>query len=97
MGGISRDWHPLGFSQMGIKKDPCGVPVKTYCEFEDWKKAGAQFKSNFGARVFLIRNLEIAKISGRILIDFNKPAEQPSGHWDSVKFTALSEAIPETG
>jgi hypothetical protein len=76
IGGISRDWHPLGFSQMGIKKDPCGVPVKTYCEFEDWKKAGAQFKSNFGARVFLIRNLEIAKIPGRILIDFNKPAEQ---------------------
>ncbi|MCP3478026.1 hypothetical protein NLM33_49160 (plasmid) [Bradyrhizobium sp. CCGUVB1N3] len=76
IGGLSRDWHPLGFSQMKLDSDPCAKPVKAYCEFDDWKKMASLDKKDFGARVFLIRNLEIAKIPGRILLDFDKPSEQ---------------------
>lgn len=61
---------------MKLDSDPCAKPVKAYCEFDDWKKMASLDKKDFGARVFLIRNLEIAKIPGRILLDFDKPSEQ---------------------
>ncbi|MFK4501546.1 hypothetical protein ABIF86_005837 [Bradyrhizobium japonicum] len=76
IGGVSRDWHPLGFSQRRPDKDPCTLPAETYCEFKDWDKVTAQYRKDFGARVFLIRNLEIAKIPGRILLDFDSPNDQ---------------------
>jgi hypothetical protein len=75
LGSVSRDWHPLGFSQ-NPSADRCNLPVAKYCEFKDWKTAEDQYRSSFGSRVFLIRNLEIKNIPGRVLIDFNKPSEQ---------------------
>jgi len=52
------------------------VPIPSYCAFSNWKTVKANFYSKFGARAFLIRNLEIDRIPGRILIDFENPDKQ---------------------
>jgi hypothetical protein len=75
VGTVSRDWHPLGFSQ-SPRADRCNLPVPKYCEFKDWTSAKNEYSSSFGSRVFLIRNLEIKNIPGRILIDFENPSDQ---------------------
>jgi hypothetical protein len=76
VGGLSKDWHPLGFSQRNPPDDACSIPVGTYCDFQDWEKARGTYQKDFGSRAFLIRNLEINRIPGRILIDFDNPNEQ---------------------
>ena len=76
IGGLYKDWHPLGFSQKSPPEDACSIPTSTFCEFQDWEKARAAFQNDFGSRAFLIRNLEIDRIPGRILIDFDNPTEQ---------------------
>jgi hypothetical protein len=42
------------------------------CKITDWGDAEA-LKDSFGARVFLIENLEIASIVGRRMFDFVSP------------------------
>jgi hypothetical protein len=76
VGALTKDWHPLGFSQKDPPDDRCRLSVPTYCEFSDWKKAKEEYSGHFGSRAFLIRNLEIKNIPGRIMIDFDKPSEQ---------------------
>lgn len=76
VGGLYKDWHPLGFSQRTPPAEPCSIPVGTFCEFQDWEKARVSFQKDFGSRAFLIRNLEINRIPGRVLIDFDNPNEQ---------------------
>jgi hypothetical protein len=76
IGSLYNDWHPLGFSQIEPARDPCTLPAAEYCAFVDWAKAGAEFLPRFGSRAFLTKNLEIAKIPGRILIDFDRPDRQ---------------------
>lgn len=76
IGSLYHDWHPLGFSQIDPPHDPCTLPVANYCAFGDWTKMRAEFLPRFGSRAFLMRNLEIAKIPGRILIDFDRPDRQ---------------------
>lgn len=76
IGTLYHDWHPLGFSQKKPQGNACEVHSSKYCEFSDWKTAKANFRDNFGSRAFLIRNLEIDRIPGRILIDFENPTEQ---------------------
>jgi hypothetical protein len=75
IGKISSDWHPLGFSQ-NPRSDRCNLPISEYCKFKDWNAAWKDFNNQFGSRAFLIRNLEVKNIPGRILIDFDKPSEQ---------------------
>jgi hypothetical protein len=74
VGGLYRDWHPLGFSQKDPPSRPCAIPVKDFCAFSDWKKTRSDLKTRFGSRAFLINNLEIDRIPGRILIDFEDPS-----------------------
>lgn len=77
VGSLNRDWHPLGFSQkIRPSNDSCDVPFASYCAFSDWKAVRSGFYNKFGARAFLIRNLEIDRIPGRILIDFENPEKQ---------------------
>jgi hypothetical protein len=73
VGGLYRDWHPLGFSQRDPPSKPCGIPVKDFCAFSDWKKVRSDLKAKFASRAFLINNLEIDHIPGRVLIDFEDP------------------------
>ena len=75
VGNISHDWHPLGFSQSS-NEDRCGLPTAKYCQFSNWDAARQEYSSKFGARTFLIRNLEINKIPGRVMIDFDRPYNQ---------------------
>ncbi|MET4181731.1 hypothetical protein ABIB94_003832 [Bradyrhizobium sp. JR7.2] len=75
VGSISHDWHPLGFSQ-NPREDRCNLPTTKYCEYSGPNAAARDYSSKFGARAFLIRNLEINKIPGRILIDFDRPYDQ---------------------
>ncbi|MDE5446524.1 hypothetical protein GWG65_35215 [Bradyrhizobium sp. CSA207] len=75
VGSISHDWHPLGFSQ-NPRVDRCDLPSAKYCEYTNWDAAGQEYRNKFGARAFLIRNLEINKIPGRVMIDFDRPYDQ---------------------
>lgn len=75
IGKVSNDYNPLGFSQ-NPRADRCALPASKYCEFKDWKAAWDEYKDSFGSRIFLIRNLEIKNIPGKMLIDFDKPGEQ---------------------
>ncbi len=43
VGGLYRDWHPLGFSQKNPPDNPCSIPIGKYCEFSDWKKSQRRF------------------------------------------------------
>ena len=76
IGSLYHDWHPLGFSQIDPSHDPCTLPPAQYCAFVDWSTARAEFLPRFGSRAFLTKNLEISKIPGRILIDFDQPDRQ---------------------
>ena len=76
VGGLARDWHPLGFSQKNPPNNPCAIPVENYCEFVNWKKVEDDFDKDFGSRVFLMTNLEIKDIPGRIVVDFDNPNSQ---------------------
>lgn len=76
IGSLYHDWHPLGFSQIEPARDPCTLPVAQYCAFGDWAQMRAEFLPTFGSRAFFTRNLEIASIPGRILIDFDRPDRQ---------------------
>jgi hypothetical protein len=82
VGGLYRDWHPLGFSQKNPPTGPCAITTDKFCAFSDWDKAREEVKARFGTRAFLIENLEIKKISGRMLFDFTDP---------------LRDKIPELG
>lgn len=76
IGSLYHDWHPLGFSQIEPARDPCTLPAAHYCAFVDWSTARAGFLPRFGSRAFFTKNLEVAKIPGRILIDFDRPDRQ---------------------
>jgi hypothetical protein len=82
IGGLYRDWHPLGFSQKNPPARPCAVPTDRFCAFSDWDTARQELKARFGVRAFLIENLEINKIPGRMLFNFQDP---------------LRDRIPELG
>jgi len=83
IGSLEDDWHPLGFAinveeKMGMADsfspaDPCDKDYKKQlCEIADWEKAKSQFQ-DYGVRVFLVRNMQIDKIIGRVMIEFNDP------------------------
>ena len=76
IGRVNEDWNPLGFAVREVKTDPCQPSPKSYCDIKDWQDAKSKFKSNFGARVFLIKNMPLASIADAVLIDFGKPGEQ---------------------
>ncbi|MGO9698454.1 MAG: hypothetical protein ACLPX7_04230 [Xanthobacteraceae bacterium] len=77
IGGLYPDWHPLGFSQRNPSKDPCKPqPDPNYCVFADWNAAKATLIPQFGSRAFVVRNLQVERIPGRMLIDFEQPAHQ---------------------
>jgi hypothetical protein len=77
IGGLNPDWHPLGFSKRQTDEVACrNLNDAGYCKFSDWKSSKALWRSQFGSRAFLIRNLAIEDIDGRILIDFDQPDRQ---------------------
>ena len=51
VGGLYRDWHPLGFSQKKPPEDRCRIPMDMYCAFSDWKTTKTTFHDSFGSRV----------------------------------------------
>lgn len=73
VGGLYPDWHPLGFSRKDPPPKPCNIPVKEFCAFSDWKQARSDWLGKFGSRAFLIKNLEVKRIPGRILASFEEP------------------------
>ena len=75
IGELSRDWHPIGLSQrLSSDKDLCRVP-NAPCEISSWEQTSG-LRDSFGARVFLIENLELTSINGRIMIHFHDPKHQ---------------------
>ena len=78
IGNISVDWHPIGYARHSTPvKMPCSNDEKVrLCEVKDWSKVEAEINSDFGARVFLIRNQRIENIEGRYMIEFTRPESQ---------------------
>jgi hypothetical protein len=78
IGNLSVDWHPLGFArQFTPNKLPCiGEEKARLCEIHNWKQVQTELSTNFGARVFLIRNERIENIEGRYMIEFTQPETQ---------------------
>jgi hypothetical protein len=77
IGDLSRDWHPLGFAR-GLAPDesPCAPSQTTdQCNFSSWQDT-SRLRTIIGARVFLMENMELSAIGGRILIDFDRPDVQ---------------------
>jgi hypothetical protein len=72
IGHIGRDWCPAGCSRLVGHDTPLRPDTMTL-ELSDSSPVAIE---RFGVRVFLIRNLPIDSLAGRILIDFDKPDEQ---------------------
>jgi hypothetical protein len=73
---ISDDWHPLGFSREKPRVDPCRAPVAEFCTNQTWPAWQRSLLPQFGARAFLMKNVELDSLFGRILIDFGDPRDQ---------------------
>jgi hypothetical protein len=74
IGSINLAWHPLGFSMMK-KPDICENRVSV-CKKEDWNNLAEEIREEFGARAFLIDNLEINELGSRYLVEFDEPDKQ---------------------
>lgn len=71
IGGLYADWHPLGFSRRNPDENVCNGG--RCCVFSDWKQAETAWQAQFGSRAFLVDNLQIDQIPGRVMIDFDQP------------------------
>jgi hypothetical protein len=79
IGGISRDWHPLGFAKWKRTQGICpGDPTydPNTCTFSDWNTAKTDLLARFGSRAFFVQNLKVDQMPSRILIDFAYPEHQ---------------------
>jgi hypothetical protein len=72
IGHIGRDWCPAGCSRL-VGHDTPLRPETMTLKLSDGSPVEIE---RFGVRVFLIRNLPIDTLAGRMLIDFDKPNEQ---------------------
>jgi hypothetical protein len=72
IGHIGRDWCAAGCSRLVGHNTPLRPDTMTL-ELPDGSPVEIE---RFGVRVFLIRNLPIDALAGRMLIDFDKPTEQ---------------------
>jgi len=74
IGGLYRDWHPLGLAQ-DEQQDPCLESTTNYCK-ADWAALRKTLLPHFGSRVFLIENLDLTTIGDRYLIEFGSAGDQ---------------------
>jgi hypothetical protein len=72
IGHIGPDWCEPGCARI-LKPHDDGDKNSFSLELPDGKSLTIE---NFGARVFLIRNVPITQLPGRMLIDFNEPEKQ---------------------
>jgi len=72
---LDGDWHPLGFSKI-TNNGICNPDAFEECNISDWDKAAPKLLPTFGARAFLIKNLNISEIAGRYLVDFDDPENE---------------------
>ncbi len=72
------NWHPLGFSERApMLQDACAKEaVETLCGIKDAASAWASLKPYYGARVFYIKNEPLTALPGRLLVEFDFPAQQ---------------------
>lgn len=70
IGDIRSDWNDVGYSQFKEGSD-----LKSPTFFLSKGDGGLVSLENFGVRAFLMENMEITSIPGRVMIDFDKPAE----------------------
>lgn len=76
---INMDWHPAGGVIINQQKiDPC-VTNDKYCDIQNWDDIEADIEkpvgNRFGARGFLVKNLELESLENRYLIDFGNPSQ----------------------
>jgi hypothetical protein len=79
IGGISRDWHPLGFAKWKRTEGICPRDANydpNTCTFSDWGAAKRDLMATFGSRAFFVQNLKVDQVPNRILIDFANPEHQ---------------------
>lgn len=80
IGTVGPDWSPLGFSSKRPRQMSCSQEQQraacTITSFPNWPRSSDQVFSQFGTRVFFIRNLGFDEIGGLVLINFDQPAKQ---------------------
>jgi hypothetical protein len=76
IGLLEPDWHPLGFSRRESVRGKCDRSIWEECNITNFDAAIPSLLEIFGARVFLMNNIEIKTIDGRVMIDFDRPSEQ---------------------
>jgi hypothetical protein len=73
IGGINKDYHPLGFSFAKPPDFACDATVvESQCAITNWNSAW-QYKETAGVRAFFVENYELSQLDGRIMIDFSNP------------------------
>jgi len=71
MGTIADDWDPLGFALLDPKtRSPHACDLASS---QEWTDQIESEQANFGARVFLIRNLSISDLDDATIRDFYDP------------------------
>jgi hypothetical protein len=76
IGGIEKDWNPLGFSRIRTEQPAEISASMKICGIHNWDNVVSEYSAAFGARTFLIKNREIDKIPRRYMIDFDEPERQ---------------------
>jgi hypothetical protein len=78
IGEINDDWNPLGFAlRLPSQHSPCEKQMSdNICNISTWNDADKQFEKDFGARAFLVKNLQISDLKDVYLIDFEEPDSQ---------------------
>jgi len=77
MSRIEEDWNPLGFARRTPSvHGTCEEQSKNVCDISDWQKAAQQFREDFGARAFLIKNFKIKNLADPYLVGFEQPDAQ---------------------
>ena len=73
---IAKDWKPLGFSLIRTERPEESQISQRICDIHSWDTVVDRYGDTFGARAFLIKNMEINSIPRTYVIHFDQPDKQ---------------------
>ena len=81
IGEIGKDWHPAGYSEIIDGRHVSAMENKTF-KLKTATDKEVELK-NFGARIFLVENIQLSDIKKLMLIQFNNPETDRIPEWPS--------------
>lgn len=76
IGSINNDWHPLGLSRKNSSDDACTAGPEKFCEIKDIDLFKRDNLDEFGARIFLMNNMELSNLKGKYMFNSINPRYQ---------------------